>query len=622
MPNELPASTPTPKPHWQLQVRLALGLLQGWALYFLITSASKHSWPASSPAVFGPLFLVTAILPVLVISALGHLRSAALWRWALLCGLILALLASYDIWRHSDILAQTVATANHLTRTQYPSPLLIFIASVGFFIAQALRLASADDGNPIASYNSYFERGWGLLVQITFSAFFVAALWLVLWLGAGLLKLIGIQLLVQLLVEPWFFIPVTVTAFSAAIHLTDVRPAIVRGIRTLLLVLLSWILPLATLLIGIFLLKLPFTGFGPLWQTKYVSAILLGACAVLIILINATYQNGQTSAAVAKVLRKVARLACLLPLPLALLGTFALALRVQTYGWSAPRVIAACAMFLALCYGTGYAGAALWRARPTDNAVWLPGIAQVNIWNAFVVLGLLLALFSPLLDPARIGVTSQMARLDAGLIEAKLFDFTWLRFHGARFGQAALQQLSQRNQGKDAPHIRAQALAALQKTGYGPSPETATPQLPFNLQANWRANLQVWPTTASLPADFIQTEWKAGQELTLPDCMHQAGKQCDAYLIDFDDDGKPEVLVIGRASREGAGIFRQEAQKWQQIASFPYDDLAGCASLREKLQAGQFSLRPPRDREIEINGQRINLHQTRMGVLRCPKLSP
>ncbi|MBC7490084.1 MAG: hypothetical protein H7240_09155 [Glaciimonas sp.] len=44
-------------------------------------------------------------------------------------------------------------------------------------------------------------------------------------------------------------------AFSFAFHLTDVRPNIVKGIRTLLLVLMACLLPVAVMVIGGFFIS-------------------------------------------------------------------------------------------------------------------------------------------------------------------------------------------------------------------------------------------------------------------------------------------------------------------------------------------------------------------------------
>ena len=59
---------------------------------------------------------------------------------------------------------------------------------------------------------------------------------------------------------------------------------------------------------------------------------------------------------------------------------------------------------------------------------WLNAIAPVNIGAAMLVLLVLLVLFSPLLDPARISVNSQMARLENNRSIAEKFDFDYLGF--------------------------------------------------------------------------------------------------------------------------------------------------------------------------------------------------
>jgi len=73
---------------------------------------------------------------------------------------------------------------------------------------------------------------------------------LLLWLGAELFDLIGIDFFTRLLEHKWFAIPATSLAVAAAVHVTDVRAGLVRGARTLLLVLLSWLLPLMAIIVA------------------------------------------------------------------------------------------------------------------------------------------------------------------------------------------------------------------------------------------------------------------------------------------------------------------------------------------------------------------------------------
>ena len=77
--------------------------------------------------------------------------------------------------------------------------------------------------------------------------------------------------------------------------------------------LLSWLLPVMTLLAIAFLLALPFTGLEPLWSTRQATAILLTASSALVVLINAGYQDGRYASPAT--LRYASRTAALVLIP-------------------------------------------------------------------------------------------------------------------------------------------------------------------------------------------------------------------------------------------------------------------------------------------------------------------
>jgi hypothetical protein len=64
----------------------------------------------------------------------------------------------------------------------------------------------------------------------------------------------------------------------------------------------------AALIITGFLCSLPFTGLAALWETRHATSLLLSANAVLIMLINAAFQNGEAKVVLA--LRVGARRRC------------------------------------------------------------------------------------------------------------------------------------------------------------------------------------------------------------------------------------------------------------------------------------------------------------------------
>ncbi len=578
------------------QSRLAVGLIQGFTLYLLYHAAKSQIWPAIEPLLFAPLLLVALFVPVLMMSGLGHLQNRALGRWILLASLIAAGLGVHDSWR--SVGAPAWEYGRDIPQAPYPSLLLWVFGAAGFYIAHVLILAAAADQKRIASYSSYFDSAWKLLIQILFSALFVGVFWIVLALGAALFKLIQLNFLQELLRESWFAIPVTVFAFACALHLTDVRPAIVRGIRNLALVLLSWILPVALLIVGGFLCSLPVTGLAQLWATKHATALLLAAAAVLVLLINAAFQNGLVADEVAHVLRVSARLASFLLVSLVVIAIYALSLRVGEHGWTTDRIIAACCLLVASCYAIGYAWAA------SGRTGWLHGVAPVNIATAFVILALLLALFSPVLDPARISVANQVARLESGIETAERFDFDYLKFEGKRYGLAALENFKVSAQGKDAALVRENAALSLgKKYRAKKSGERITRQ-------ELNSNLKVWPKNQPIPESFTAQNWAEDKDpWRLPTCLRSRTESCDVYPMDLDGSGNVSLLVIAQNSANGqASVFAQEPDGHWRVAATLANNLSACAALREKLQTGQYRLLTSLMKDIEIGGKRIPLH--------------
>ncbi len=574
-------------------IRLTIGLLQGLVLYLLYRAGNSDAWPATNAVIFPSLLLAFSLVPVLAISGLSHLTLKSLLKWIVVATIICLGLGYYDGWRNIGV--PSLFFSRGSSTTFYPSPFVVWFGIAGFFIAHALVLAAAHDHKKIASYSSYFETAWTLLIQIAFSLVFVGVLWLVLWLGVNLFKLINLLFLDRLVQQSWFVIPVTAFAFACAVHLTDVRPAIVRGIRYLLLVLLSWLLPIALLLIGGFLCSLPFTGLTLLWSTKHATAILLSACAALIIFINAAFQNGQIANEVPSFLRVCARAACLLLIPTVAIAVYALSLRVGDHGWTTDRIIAACCLFVATSYALGYSFAAC------QTKSWLSNIAPVNIFAAFSILVIVLALFFPILDPARVSVASQLAALESGKISADKFDYRYLRFQGKRFGNDALRQLEVSNTSKDSNLIRERAKETLALTD-----RYSTNQIVLTSD-EIIANITVWPKQNQLPISFTTTQWgHSRSNWQVPDCLWQRHAKCDAFLIDFNGEGKNQVLVIESAASSGyrsrAIVFEQAADtKWEPTARFP--DLIGkCPNFIDELKAGNYSLEPSKKKDLKVSG--------------------
>jgi hypothetical protein len=577
--------------------RIAIGLVQGLALYFLYRAGMELTFPATVPRLFVPLLMLWVLVPVIAISGLGQLTRRQLLLWLLAAAGVVTLLAFHDVWRMEGAWRPPSPPK---PRAPEPSPQLCMALVAGLFIAHSLVLAGASEQRRIVAYATYFETAWKLGVQLAFSGLFVGVTWLVLHLGAQLFLLIKLDFLHKAIQESWFAIPVTTFAFATALHLTDVRPGIVRGIRNLLLVLLSWILPVLTLLVAGFLASLPFTGLEPLWATRSAAAYLIGAAAAFVVLINAAWQNGETP--VARPIALATRVAAVLLVPVTLLAIYALALRVHDHGWTEDRVLAAACLLVAACYAGGYAAAALRKG-------WLPTLAGVNIAAACVVLGVLLALFTPLADPARLSTQDQLARLASGQVPAGRFDAGYLHFDGARYGAAALARLDT----EGGAELQAR-IAAVRKL------KSRYQQHLLAEKVDLAANLRVWPAGTGLPDSFGAIDWvdlATNSDQNLPSCLRERGRTCDVLVRDVIGDARPEVLLFGDHLWDSVIAAEQEGGRWQiagRIRSL-------CPASRQALREGKLSAVMPRRPELEVAGRRIRVDWTADDTP-CPPAAP
>ena len=575
-------------------MRFGIALIQGLALYALYNRFRLHAWPASDGIVFVPLLLVSLFVPLIAVQAIGTMRRSTLLFWVVAATLIVAGLGAYDFW-HGALSNGPAPGAADQPR---PSVELLAALIAGLFVAHALISGGDTDRRWMASYTTHFDVAWKLGVQVALSLAFTAAFWALLWLGAGLFGAIGLDFLRRLIVKPEFAIPATALSIAAAIHLSDVKPSIVRGIRTLGLSLLSWLLPLMALIAIGFLAALLATGVQPLWNTRFAAGILLLAALSLIVLVNAVYQDGDPERLAPSPLRVAARAACLPLTPFALFAGIALMLRVGQYGWTAQRIYLAAAVTMIACYAVGYTIAAL---RPRFIERW-------NFISALVLLAILLALFTPVADPYRIAVADQLARLKNGTVPADRFDYASLRFDGGRFGLAALDKLKQSDAGPQAAEIKKRATAARDaKSRY------ASATAPGAFDAADR--LIVHTPDGKLPESF-----NAADVLRNARCFQpSATEKCELWVRDVTGDGAADVLVLGQAGVTVLMLYQQVGTEWQSrgLWRLPYQ----CSALHDRLASDEFQTVAPSEPwpDLEIAGERFGFQPSGNASPRCPQ---
>lgn len=552
-------------------IRLATGLVQGLALYLLYLAADKNAWPETQPAMFGALALAAGYGPVVVLAAAGRIKLAALALWTGVAALVLALLGAHDVARQA---AEAFRQAPFLS-----FPVLAFGAAA-LFIAHHLIVPAIRERRWIVDYPEYFDVAWKAGVQLALSLGFTGAFWVLLHLGAALFKMIGLSFLQDILREAWFSIPVTVLIFATAVQLTDVRDGLIRGVRTVALMLLSWLLLVITVLVGGFLAALPFTGLDGLWETRSATALVLSAAAALIVLINTAYQDGRPDNLPPVVLKYGVRIASVLIAPLVILALWGLALRIGQHGLTPDRIIAAACALVGAVYGVGYLLAA---AKPGG---WMKPLERTNVVAAVLSVLVILALFSPLADPARMSVKDQIARLERGAVSARDFDYDFLRFESGKVGTESLDGLTRSGDAETARLAR----AAKARTYPAGAPSLERDEL--------IAGIRIRPA----PGQTIPTSFMA--QLDQQEDLIYACRPCTARLLDLNGDGREDLLV---ASNRNVTAYRlDETGQWRRLARYTTDCVTNADKLETDISKGVVTA-PATLPDLIVGGVRLQV---------------
>lgn len=565
-----------------LPLRAAIGLAQGFILYILSTlradspafGVSAEVWPhalsmARTVAVFAPLPLLFG---------LGRLPGPRLALWSAIAAATLAAvgwLAPAPVWSGA------------------PPVITVWLFSlIVVYIVHEFVQGAFDDGRPIARYETYFDNAWRHGFQAALALAFVGAFWIVISLGAWLFNLIGLDFVKDIVFSDEFRWPASALAFALGLHLTDADSGLTRGARQIGLALLSWLAILMTLILTAFLAALPFTGLEPLWDTKRATVLLLNAAATMILLINAAYQVGEPPRS--GLMRAVVRFSALPLAGIVALAAIGLFLRTGQYGLTPARVLASAELVIVAIYAAGYCAAAL------KPGPWLALVRPVNIAGAAATAAILLALMTPLADPARLAVANQLARLDSGKVDPDDFDFGFLAdARSSHWGKSALTKLAQRsgdersdriallarNPGERRPYLSVEQTFndrrdSLVLVGEGVIPDAAL--LPT--AGDDPIGDCVAARRSALEADTLEAEAaRRRQRMDRSSTRAAAGEpgragdvRCPARLVDLDADGDLDLLIW----RGAAGFSGEEA--WPDASGFiwlDYDDQEGHRAL-------------------------------------------
>ncbi|HEY0213242.1 MAG TPA: DUF4153 domain-containing protein [Paenirhodobacter sp.] len=566
---------------------ILLGLLAGGAFWQLseLPFAWQQTWSFAAVAVLALSFFG---------GALGMLGSLGARR-ALLSALAIAVPAA----GLTLLCARRFADVEQMVSSAHIAAALMAVTALPVPFAVALAKHGRSGWK---NYACLFTESWNLVVRYAAAWLFVAVLWLVLWLLWLLLALVGIEAVGDFLTRT----PVVWLISGAA---TGLALAVVTELSDmispyLLLRLLRLLLPLVLVVEVVFVAVLPASGLMRLFGYISPAGILLVTAMASILLVTIAVDQDDAEAAQGRVLTWSARgLALLLPV-LALLAGWALALRVDAYGWTPSRVGMATMVVLIGGYALCYAGAVLCGTR------WRGILRWSNIAMALVTVAVGALWLTPVLSAEGLAVRSQLARYDQGRIGADQLPVWEFANEWGRPGERALTHLRAQAQQPGQEGL-AQRLAVLDGARNRGDTTTA---LPGTARAqDLRQVIATLPEGTDLPEALMMAIARGSEADWVSGCMQRtaAGHPgCLVVLGDFDPQ-RPgrDALFVRQQGFDTVLAFQERGHRWIGARPVFLGDgpaLSGGA-LIDALTAGGGATAPAALRALPLGDRQLTI---------------
>jgi len=570
-----------------------------WAALLGFSLLILHNWVetlSKAGAYFGviwPLYVSAVILP-LSLQMLSRYRTEKL-SWLLSAGftMVMAGCASYigyNAWIEDG------------PRFYYSG--WSFMLAIGVFICWFILMPFAEHKlfrhSWCDDYTLLFSATWSNTAKLLSAAVFIGLFWGLLFLWAGLFKVLKVTFFYELFTGRNFVYPVTAIAFGIGLSLYSAKEEALVGLYRTSLNVLGWLLPLVTFIMLLFLFTLFFQGLDPLWKTGYATTLMLTLLGLMVFLFNAAWQDASGTQRFPNWLLNLISLGfAVMPLYIVLCA-YSLGLRIIQYGWSIERIWAALAVFVLSIYALGYAATSIRR-----QTIWMLGAKGVNITGGLIIVILLTLTATPVLDPARISVNSQIGRLLTNKTAVDSFDFNYLRFNAGKYGNEELRKLLNNTNHPQAELIHTKVESTFKKQYANDYRDSAESTLPRWSHAELAEKLKLYPKVAVLDPAFVDflLERLNGQQFSLG--CGSNGNPCHLLSIDLNADAVEELVLFDSYNSKA---FSLENGKWRFIGNLRGDmaKLAG-ASLTQILEEQNAKTLPRKWSDIRIGNNQYSV---------------
>jgi len=422
-------------PHFDRLVLAGIGALSGLAGWLLIDVLPDRV--ENERAIMAIAALMWAFFGSLLVS-IGPLPL----RRAVLAGLAVsvvpALLFFWASFRFDDI-------ESFLTSA---SPLCAF--AILATVPLPFLIAGLSENSRWNDYPALFDNAWNIVVRYGVSWVFVGIFWGVVFLSDQLLKVVGLEIIEDLL-------DIDVVPYLLSGSALGLGLAVVHELRAyvspyLVLRLLRLLLPVVLIVVAIFVVSVPVQGMSGLFGDLSAAGVLMAMAIGAVTLITTAIDQNNELAVAPGIMRKITRaLGVLLPI-LAALSVYAIWARVNQHGWSPDRIAATIIAVFVLAYALIYALAVV------GNANWMGRIRKANITMALALVGVAALWLTPAINPQRISTNSQMARFQDGKTAVANLPLWEIGREWGRAGKSALAVL-ENYEGPDAAALETSLLA-------------------------------------------------------------------------------------------------------------------------------------------------------------------
>jgi len=571
---------------------LAICVLHGGLLYFFISYDNSNALENIPRTVYGQTLALT--LPLLIALSLVRLNNRRFWGGVALLTVVLVGLAA---WTNSNIVG--------IPQDGVIFPFYFCLSLLLFFILPWLQVQSFPAATRYRYANLAACYGQNILCAMLTGLLVLMSLG-VMSLCAALFGLIGIKYFHELLFStPLFTWMVYGVMLGISVVFCRTQPALVDSVKNIFRFILKGLLPLVSFVALIFLFALPFTGLKVLSETWSAARLLITMAIVLLVLVNIVRQTDNPDKPYPPAVRLMVNASILLLPVYAVLAFYASGLRIAQYGWTPSRVwgvlIVVTTLLISICYSV-----AVIDKRPG----WLPRMTQLNKPLSWLVVLLIIAVNSPLIDPYRISVNSQMARLDHGDVEAQDFDLRMLSFDTGRRGSEALTALLQHPDFVDDPKLLVTVKNAIAQTSqWGASAQDDAEAFAKNYRVDDAKKVIQVAKGSAQPEELW---WKSLPEL---EEYHRDLQQCfsvpDACIVnavDLNNDKQKEQLFCDTSDSSAIDcrIYAKRSGKWVVLGRLYLYAENGTENeqLVEALRNGKVKPLPRRWADVEIQGKR------------------